>query len=76
MVSAQEMSVYKSLSIRPLTRELQNIAESELNETPQRVETDLQHIKDWLSKQSHLNCRTGKFGIVRLYFKTEITLRF
>lgn len=53
------MSIYERLSLRPLSAELQKIAESELNETPERVENDLEHIKDWLFKQHHLNCRTG-----------------
>lgn len=58
------MSVYEKLSLRLLPPELMLIAETELNETQERVEEDLQHIKDWLSKQTHLNCRTGKYHFI------------
>ena len=40
--------------------ELASIAKAELNEEPGRLATDLQAIKEWISKQSHLqNICTG-----------------
>ncbi|XP_050675542.1 alpha-tocopherol transfer protein-like [Leptidea sinapis] len=46
------------MHIRPLIPELAEKARVELNEDPKRIESDLQHIKEWLSKQSHLRART------------------
>ncbi|XP_068086824.1 retinol-binding protein pinta-like isoform X1 [Anabrus simplex] len=45
-------------NIRPLSSELQEIAKKELGEDPNRVEKDLEHIKEWLKKQPHLKTRT------------------
>ncbi|XP_071443192.1 retinol-binding protein pinta-like [Hetaerina americana] len=44
-------------NIRPLPEDLQEIARTQLNEDPKRIDNDLQHIKDWLSKQPHLNAK-------------------
>ncbi|XP_071443193.1 retinol-binding protein pinta-like [Hetaerina americana] len=44
-------------NIRPLPEDLQEIARTQLNEDPKRIDNDLQHIKDWLSKQPHLTAR-------------------
>lgn len=46
------------MTIRPISNELQRKAENELNEQPERVQSDINHIKEWLSKQPHLKCRT------------------
>ncbi|XP_055692286.1 uncharacterized protein LOC129795224 [Lutzomyia longipalpis] len=48
----------KMAQIRPLSKELQAIAQEELNEVPERIEKDLQVLKDWLAKQPHLHSRT------------------
>lgn len=60
--------------IRELNPELAKIAKKELNENPKQIDADLQQIKDWISKQSHLKARTGKeaFSILHLQvsFKT------
>lgn len=48
------------MSIRPLSKELQELAIKELNEDPNRIPEDIAYIKEWLSKQPHLNARTGK----------------
>ncbi|XP_068620796.1 uncharacterized protein [Battus philenor] len=45
------------MSLRPLINELAEVARSELNEDPKRINDDLQHIKEWLSKQPHLSAR-------------------
>lgn len=50
------------LSIRPLSPELQEIAISQLNEDPKRIEADIAAIKEWLKKQPHLKCRQGKLN--------------
>ncbi|XP_068086825.1 retinol-binding protein pinta isoform X1 [Anabrus simplex] len=45
-------------NLRPLSPELQEIAKKELGEDPNRVERDLESIKEWLKKQPHLKTRT------------------
>lgn len=44
--------------IRVISPELQKKAEVELNEVPSRIEEDIQTLKTWISKQSHLRART------------------
>ncbi|XP_014362969.2 alpha-tocopherol transfer protein-like [Papilio machaon] len=46
------------MTLRPLSNELAEKARLELNEDPNRINDDLQHIKDWLAKQPHLRART------------------
>lgn len=46
--------------IRELTPELAEIAKRELNEKPNQIKDDIQHLKDWIMKQPHLKARTGK----------------
>lgn len=48
------------MSVRPLIPALAEKARVELNEDPQRLQDDLQNIKDWIAKQPHLNARTGE----------------
>ncbi|XP_046386010.1 retinol-binding protein pinta-like isoform X2 [Ischnura elegans] len=45
-------------NIRPLPPNLQEIAKKQLNEDPKRIDSDLAHLRDWLSKQPHLKART------------------
>ncbi|KAL0894647.1 hypothetical protein ABMA27_013201 [Loxostege sticticalis] len=45
------------MSVRELSPELAAKAQAELNEDPKRIKEDLQHLKDWLAKQPHLNAR-------------------
>lgn len=45
--------------VRELSLELAEIAHNELNEQPHRLEDDLLHLKDWISKQPYLKARTG-----------------
>lgn len=47
------------MSIRPIPKQLQDKAVLELNEIPDRIQEDIAHIREWLSKQPHLNARTG-----------------
>jgi hypothetical protein len=47
------------MPVRELSKELQEVAIKEINEDPKRIESDLAYIKEWLSKQQHLNARTG-----------------
>ncbi|KPI93909.1 Clavesin-2 [Papilio xuthus] len=46
------------MTLRPLSSELAEKARLELNEDPNRINDDLHHIKDWLTKQPHLRART------------------
>lgn len=45
------------LNIRPLSRDLQKISQSELSEIPGRVTEDLQSLKLWIGQQPHLKVR-------------------
>lgn len=45
-------------NIRPLPPLLQKVAIEQLHEDPERIESDLSVLKDWISKQAHLNART------------------
>lgn len=46
------------LNIRPLSKELQDQAATELNEDPGRIEADLEAFKAWLAKTPYLKTRT------------------
>lgn len=48
------------MSVRELSVELQSVAEAQLNEVPERIQDDLNYIKEWLKKQPHLIVRQGK----------------
>ncbi|PZC74679.1 hypothetical protein B5X24_HaOG207348 [Helicoverpa armigera] len=52
------------MPVRALTPVLAEKARAELNEDPARLEADLQHIKDWLAKQPHINARTDDQWLV------------
>ncbi|XP_068144763.1 alpha-tocopherol transfer protein-like isoform X1 [Drosophila tropicalis] len=43
--------------LRPLSAELRQVAETELNEVVERLPADLDALRDWLSKQPHLKAR-------------------
>jgi len=45
-------------TLRELTPELAKVAKDELGEVPDRMPADLQAIKEWLAKQSHITART------------------
>lgn len=61
--------------IRPLTTELQNKATIELNEVPNRLRDDLDHIQEWIRQQPHLKARSGKNNIF-LFDMTSSTILF
>lgn len=46
------------INIRPLTPSLAALSAKELNETPERLVTDLKELKDWIKQSPHLNART------------------
>jgi hypothetical protein len=45
------------LNVRPLTAALQALAADELNETPERLESDLVVLKEWIKQSPHLRVR-------------------
>lgn len=52
------------MSIRPLPKELQEKVKSELNEVTNRIEEDLNNVKQWLLKQPHLQfIAAGTFAL-------------
>ncbi|CAG9784535.1 unnamed protein product [Diatraea saccharalis] len=46
------------MPVRPLPHELLEQARDELNEDHKRLEDGIQHLKEWISKQSYLRART------------------
>lgn len=46
------------VNIREISPELQKKAETELNEVSSRIEEDIQTLRTWIGKQSHLRART------------------
>lgn len=72
--------------IRELTPGLAKIAKEELNEEPKRINDDLQHLKDWITKQPHLKARVddqwlvgflrgSKFSLERVKKKLDLYYR-
>lgn len=50
------------MSIRPVSKKLQEKAEKELNEIPSRRQEDLNHLKEWIAKQPYLQYpKRGKY---------------
>ncbi|XP_073819610.1 alpha-tocopherol transfer protein-like [Musca autumnalis] len=45
--------------MRPLTPTLAEIAQRDLNETPERIQQDLHILREWIGKQRHLRARTS-----------------
>lgn len=52
------------MEVRALSADLEAIALQELNEDRDRIEEDLKHIRDWLSKQPHLTARTDSQWLI------------
>lgn len=46
------------INVRPLSPALAALAADELNETPERLESDLKALKEWIKKSPHLRVRT------------------
>lgn len=44
--------------VRPLTPALSALAEKELNETPERLVSDIKALKEWIRQSPHLRART------------------
>ncbi|KAJ3655637.1 hypothetical protein Zmor_014758 [Zophobas morio] len=62
------------MPIRELSKELQEVAIKELNEDPQRIQSDLAYIKEWLSKQPHLKARTDDQFLIAFLRGTKFSL--
>ena len=64
------------MDIRPLPPDMQEVAKRDLNEDPSRSEEDLKHIRDWISKQPHLNPRTGNFPLIMHFQNIMYTTKY
>jgi hypothetical protein len=62
------------MPVRELSKELQEVAIKEINEDPKRIESDLAYIKEWLSKQPHLNARTDDQLLIAFLRGTKFSL--
>jgi hypothetical protein len=62
------------MPVRELSKELQEVAIKEINEDPKRIESDLAYIKEWLSKQQHLNARTDDQFLIAFLRGTKFSL--
>lgn len=62
------------MPIRRLPKELQEKAEKELNEVPTRIQEDLDNIKQWISKQPHLQIKRGRTYFYLLSMKSLCVL--
>uniref|UniRef100_A0A1B0C811 CRAL-TRIO domain-containing protein n=1 Tax=Lutzomyia longipalpis TaxID=7200 RepID=A0A1B0C811_LUTLO len=51
-------TICKMAKVRELSPELAKLAKEELNEVPERIEKDLEALKEWIQKQPHLRART------------------
>ncbi|KAK7861949.1 hypothetical protein R5R35_006319 [Gryllus longicercus] len=60
--------------VRPLPPALAEAAKRELFEVPERLEADLQHLKDWLAKQPHLKARTDDQFLVAFLRGSKFSL--
>lgn len=45
------------INVRPLTPALAKLAADELNETPERLQSDLKTLKEWIKQSPHLRVR-------------------
>jgi len=62
------------MEVRALSAELEAIALQELNENRDRVEEDMKHIRDWLSKQPHLTARTDSQWLTTFLRSSKFSL--
>lgn len=53
-----------ALEIRPLSKELQHIAETELFENSERMKSDVDALKDWLKKSPYIRARADDQNLV------------
>ncbi|KAK4879673.1 hypothetical protein RN001_007819 [Aquatica leii] len=54
------------MSIRFLSKELEEVAVKELNEKPERRQYDLESIREWISKQPHLKVKTDDQWLINM----------
>ncbi|KAJ6645543.1 Alpha-tocopherol transfer protein-like [Pseudolycoriella hygida] len=48
-----------TIAVRPLNKHLKTIALEELNEEPDKIQENLEALKDWLKKSLHIKARTN-----------------
>lgn len=58
-VESAKSIISRTMPVRPLPAPLAAKAQLELNEDPSRLQSDLEHMKDWISKHPLLRARTG-----------------
>ena len=51
--------------IKPLTKELQHVAQEELREVPDRIPEDLKILRSWIEQQPHLNARLDEQFLIQ-----------
>lgn len=51
--------------IKPLSKELQKVAENELGEVPDKMLKDLLTLRTWIEQQPHLNARLDEQFLVQ-----------
>lgn len=47
-----------TLAIRPLSTQLQAVAKEQLNEEPEKIQENLEMLREWIKKSTHLRSRT------------------
>lgn len=65
-MSSYELIFLSMINIRPLSKELAAKAKNELNETPDRIEKDIEALRTWLQKIPYIKARTDDQSLVNV----------
>lgn len=63
-----------ALTIRPLSNELQTIANNELNEKPDRMKQDIDALREWLKKAPYLRTRLDDQSLINFLRSCKYSL--